>query len=63
MKIAGTLLSIIGFGLAALTFMFQNDTGKSSPLELVIGIALGIIGIVLINKKPKDNNGKDENQK
>lgn len=62
MKVAGTLLAIIGFGLAAITFMFQNDTGKSSPLELLIGIALGIIGIVLINTKPKDKKNKNENQ-
>lgn len=56
MKVAGTLLVIIGFGLAVLTFMFQNDTGKSSPMELVIGIVLGIVGILLINKKPKNKN-------
>ena len=40
MKVAGGLLMAIGAILAVMTVLFQNDTGKSSPLTIVVGIIL-----------------------
>lgn len=53
MKLAGGLLMIIGGGLAALTFAYQNDTGRSSALELILGIILFVVGIIVFNANPK----------
>lgn len=54
MKIAGGLLMAIGAILAVASFLFQNDTGKSSPLTICGGIVLLIIGIIIFNIKSKD---------
>ncbi len=54
MKIAGGLLMAIGAILAVTTVLFQNDTGKSSPLTICGGIVLLIIGIIIFNIKSKD---------
>ncbi|MDE5619114.1 MAG: hypothetical protein K2O29_04695 [Ruminococcus sp.] len=54
MKVAGGLLMAIGAILAVLTILFQNDTGKSSPLTVCVGIVLLVAGIVVFNVKPKD---------
>ena len=53
MKVAGGLLTIIGLFLAVTAFLYQNDTGKSSPLELYGGLALVILGIIIFCLKPK----------
>lgn len=60
MKLAGGLLMIIGGGLAALTFMYQNDTGRSSPLELLLGIVLLVVGIILFNTHPKKKDSENK---
>lgn len=57
MKFAGGLLIAIGAILTAVTFLFQNDTGKSSPLTIVLGIIIFVVGIVVFNKK---SNGKKD---
>lgn len=54
MKVAGGLLMAIGAILVVLTILFQNDTGKSSPLTVCVGIVLLVAGIVVFNVKPKD---------
>lgn len=54
MKIAGGLLMAIGAILTIVTFLFQSDTGKSSPLTICCGVILFIIGIIIFNFKPKD---------
>lgn len=54
MKVAGGLLMAIGAILSVLTILFQNDTGKSSPLTICVGIVILIAGIVVFNIKPKD---------
>lgn len=54
MKVAGGLLMAIGAILAVLTILFQNDTGKSSPLTICVGIVILVVGIVVFNIKPKD---------
>lgn len=54
MKVAGGLLIAIGAILAVLTILFQNDTGKSSPLTVCVGIVILVAGIVVFNVKPKD---------
>lgn len=54
MKVAGGLLMAIGAILAVLTILFQNDTGKSSPLTICVGIVILVAGIVVFNIKPKD---------
>ena len=53
MKVAGGLLMAIGAILVVLTILFQNDTGKSSPLTVCVGIVLLVAGIVVFNVKPK----------
>ena len=58
MKIAGGLLMAIGAILTIVTFLFQSDTGKSSPLTICCGVILFIIGIIIFNFKPKDKKDK-----
>ncbi|MBR1384095.1 MAG: hypothetical protein IJ555_09880 [Ruminococcus sp.] len=58
MKVAGGLLLVIGLMLAAITFMYQNDTGRSSPFTLIVGIIIAVVGIVVITMKPKDKKDK-----
>ena len=57
MKVAGGLLMAIGAILTVMTILFQNDTGKTSPLTICCGIILFIVGIILFNTKPKDRKG------
>jgi len=54
MKIAGGLMMTIGAILAVSTILFQNDTGKSSPLTIFLGIIFVVAGIVIFNIKPKN---------
>lgn len=55
MKVAGSLLSIIGVILVVTNILFQNDTGRSMDARAVlIGVVLLILGILLYLKKPKN---------
>ncbi len=54
MKVAGGLLMAIGAILAVLNILYQNDTEKSNPLIICVGIILIVIGIVIFNIKSKN---------
>lgn len=54
MKVAGGLLIAIGAILAVLNILYQNDTEKSNPLIICVGIILIVIGIVIFNIKSKN---------
>ncbi len=56
MKVAGGMLMGLGAMMVALAFMYNNSTGKSSPMMVILGILLFFIGLVLFNIKPKDKN-------
>lgn len=61
MKVAGGLLLALGGIFIAVAVMFGQDTGRSSPGTMILGIIILVIGIVLFNIKPKDKN-KDNNE-
>ena len=54
MKVAGGMLMAIGSLLAVISLLYQNDTGNSSPLTIVLGVIIFFIGLVVFNMKPKD---------
>ncbi len=55
MKVAGSLLSIIGVILVVVNILFQNNTGRNMDAGAVlIGVVLLILGILLYLKKPKN---------
>lgn len=54
MKVAGGMLMAIGSLLAVISLLYQDDTGNSSPLTIVIGVIIFFVGLVVFNMKPKD---------
>lgn len=60
MKVAGSLLSILGVILVVTNILFQNSTGRNmNGGAVLIGAVMLIVGIVLYNIKPKNKDNKE----
>lgn len=59
MKVAGSLLSVLGIIFVLLNILYQNSTGRNADGKaLLIGVAMFIVGIVLYNIKLKNKDNK-----
>ena len=53
MKVAGGLLLALGGILIAVAIMLGNETGRSSPGTMIIGVILLVLGLIVCMLKPK----------
>lgn len=63
MKIAGGILMALGGIMVALAAMYTQDTGRNSPMTVILGIIFAVAGIVILTSNKNSNKDKNNDKK